>query len=85
MIWVLRFLLDLYIRFPSYLISRDVSFSELQELMICCWFLLGATPQYSAHNERLSFGINFKFIKACKLAAKAHGHTQSLETACFFS
>ena len=39
------------------------------------------SAHYSAHNERLSFGIKFNLIKGCKLAAKAHGNTQSLETA----
>ena len=41
------------------------------------------SAHYSAHNERLSFGIKYKFIKACKLAAQAHSNIQSLKTACF--
>ena len=42
------------------------------------------SAHYSAHNERLSFGIKLKLIKACKLAAKKHGRIQSLETAWIF-
>ena len=30
------------------------------------------SAHYSAHSERLSFGIKYKIIKACKLAAKTH-------------
>ena len=44
-----------------------------------------STHYYSAHNERLSFGIKSKPIKACKLAAKKHGRIQSLETAWNFA
>ena len=43
------------------------------------------SANYSAHNERLSFGIKYKLSRACKHAAKAHGNTQSLETAWNFS
>ena len=35
------------------------------------------SAHYSAHNERLSFGIKAKLIKACKKAAKKHGRIQS--------
>ena len=31
---------------------------------------------YSARDERLSFGIKSRLIKACKLAAKKHGRIQ---------
>ena len=39
------------------------------------------SAHYSAHSERLSFGIKFKLIKAGKFAAKAHDNIESLETA----
>ena len=39
------------------------------------------SAHYSAHNERLSFGIQYKVIRASKPAAKANGDIQSLETA----
>ena len=39
------------------------------------------SAHFSARNERLSFGIKSKLIKACKLASKKHGRIQSLETA----
>ena len=39
------------------------------------------SAHYNAHNERLSFGIKYKFIKSGKQATEAHGNIQSLETA----
>ena len=50
--------------------------SDEEEASLGNWQNKGQTmsAHYSAHNERLSFGMKLKLIKACKLAAKKHGH-----------